>query len=172
MVVPKSKLERAANIAVIATCVVFSAHLGIRIYGTLRSTPVRLDSTYNRGDVIKDSPELGLKSAESNLLLVTRSTCHFCRASMPFYQRLTETARKAGARVVAVSAEDPAANRAFLLANGVQVDTVASLSESGLKQSPTPTLILIRGNGKVVNSWVGQLPSDREAEVIRAVNGK
>lgn len=165
----KDRLEKAANLAIILTCAFFSAYLGIRVYRSLGSRAVSAPPAYKAGDFIMDSPELGLKNSPLNLLIVTKSTCPFCTASMPFYQRAVEAARKAGTRTIGMSSEDPSVNRAYLLANAVQVESVASTANNGLKPVPTPTLILVGSDGKVINSWVGQLAAEREAEVLKAV---
>lgn len=80
------RLETLANIAVILACTIFGVHYGTDLYS--RAHPAPPPSPYKAGDMIQDTPELGLRKAGMTMLLVTRSVCHFCSASMPFYRRM------------------------------------------------------------------------------------
>jgi len=85
---------------------------------------------------------------------------------MPFYKQTADLARRAGARIVAVTAEPVQVNRAFLESHGIAVDAALSQSDSGIQVSHLPTLILVRSDGTVVNSWVGQI---RDTAVQKSV---
>ncbi len=101
--------------------------------------------------------------------MMTSSHCHYCTASMPFYRKLAPAARAAGTRIVAVSTEEIAVNQEYLQANGVDPDAVLSSEQSKLKVESTPTLLLVGRDGRVVHSWIGQLPAAKEHEVLTAV---
>jgi hypothetical protein len=77
------RLESAANVMVIVACTAFAAHYTSDFFKppdrSSRSTPA-----YKAGDSITDTADLGLNHARMTMLLVTRSGCHFCSASMPF----------------------------------------------------------------------------------------
>jgi hypothetical protein len=164
-----SRLEAAANVAVILACTIFGAHYASDLYTkTHRAAPA---SAYKAGDIVGDTPQLGLKQAKMTLVLVTRSGCHFCSASMPFYRRLVKVAQESGVRLVGATSEDPEANRSYLASNDIRADAVISADDNHIMASGTPTLILVRNNGQVVNSWVGQLKEARENEVLETING-
>ncbi len=163
------RLETVANIAVILACTLFGVHYGTDLYKRARASPP--PSPYQVGDIIQDTPELGLRQAGMTILLVTRSSCHFCSASMPFYRRMTEAARQSGVRVVGATSEELDANRSHLSSNKILAESVVSVEGNHIKASGTPTLILVRRNGQVVNSWVGQLQEAREGEVLNTIKG-
>ncbi len=88
---------------------------------------------------------------------------------MPFYRRVSDAAKLAGTRIIGVAADDVETNRANLEKNGVRVDAVVSLSNNGIRLRATPSLVLVNRDGAVVNSWLGKLIPQLEADVIRAV---
>lgn len=163
-------IERVANWGLIVTCVLLSSQTAVSLYQ--RAFPPKPSFGYSAGDVIQDSPELGLSKASVNVLMMTASSCHFCSASMPFYRHLVDVARESGARVVGVTAEEPDKNREYLLANGVTVETVASVRKNSIRLRATPTLVLVRSDGKVMRVWNGLLNGASEEEVLQSVRRK
>jgi hypothetical protein len=161
-------LERVSNVAVIVACAAFTAHYGFDFY---RRQAVHRPTTAKAGDVLRDNTELGFKRARLTLLLVTRSGCHFCSESMPFYQRVVEASGAAGVRLVAATAEDVSANQAYLLEHGLRIESVVSTVKNEVQAPATPTLLLIRNDGRVVNSWVGKLSEAQEKEVLKTIQG-
>jgi hypothetical protein len=89
---------------------------------------------------------------------------------MPFYKQAADLARRAGTRIVAVTAETPQVNHAFLESHGIAIDAILSQSDSGIQTSRIPTLILVQKDGTVVDSWIGQ-PRDTTVQrsVLKAV---
>jgi hypothetical protein len=165
----KSKrLELATNVAIILTCVLFSIYLGFRIYNERR--PVAAAVGYRVGETIAETPELTFTASSMTALLVTKSSCHFCTENMPFYRRLIEVARGSSVRLIALSTEEPAANRAYLLSNKVQVEAVLSSTQNGLRQLPTPTLILVNREGRILKIWVGMVNEAGQNEVLKAIS--
>ena len=155
-----TKLEHAANIAVVVACIVAVAHT------VLNSIPKAPPQSYKAGEKITDSPGLGLRNAKRTLILFESSTCHFCNESLGFYSRLTNVAHENGTRIVALTYEDTGANQSFLETHGVTIDTVLALRDNKLNVFATPTLILVGNDGRVVSSWVGKLTPEKESEVI------
>ena len=89
------------------------------------------------------------------------------KVTISFHGRLAQAAKRNGVRLVAVSREEPARNRAFLSSGGVSVDAALSLDASHIRLAVTPTLILVRRNGVVIKSWVGRLNPQGEEDVLR-----
>jgi hypothetical protein len=48
----------------------------------------------------------------------------------------------------------------------VSINEVKQAPPNSVGAKATPTLILVDGAGTVTNSWVGQLPPDKEAEIL------
>jgi len=90
---------------------------------------------------------------------------------MPFYRRLAVSAKRAGVRFVAASGEDLKKNADYLSSNQVSPDAIISAEKNQIPASATPLLILVRGDGRVVNSWTGQLGESQEKEVLHTIEG-
>ena len=103
----------------------------------------------------------------STLIVALQKGCHFCSESAPFYQRLVnDTHDKNGLKIVAVLPQDISDARQYLESLKVPIADVKQAQLSSFGVSGTPTLILVDGQGRVLNSWVGRLPPDAEAEVM------
>lgn len=105
--------------------------------------------------------------SENTLLMVLSTNCHFCSESSPFYQRLAQE-RVGGkeVRLVAVLPQPPAESEKYLAEHGINVDEIRQSTPGAVYAKATPTLILVDRTGAVVQSWVGKLPAEKEAEVI------
>jgi hypothetical protein len=161
-------LAKLGNIATLIVCSLVVAHLAYTDRQLFLKSPVLVGS-YEKGKKISDSPALGLGTSRQTLILATSSVCHFCTSSMPFYRRLIPTAKASGTRVVGLAVDELTANRDYLLQNGLQVDSLVSGKEQRMNISATPTLILVKNDGTVINSWVGQLSTADERKVESAV---
>jgi hypothetical protein len=103
---------RARNVFLAVACVFILGHFASSVHGRYMRAPSQpRRGVYPSGMVLSDSEQLGLDRADRTILVLTASTCHFCRASLPFYRKLTAAARRTGTRVVAVTYEDPAFSR-------------------------------------------------------------
>ena len=98
-------------------------------------------------------------------MLAISSTCHFCSDSAPFYKTLLQN--KKDTRVVAVLPQSVEEGKSYLQRLGVSVDEVRQLPLNKIGVHGTPTLILIDTSGSVKNSWVGKLPTEKEADVVK-----
>lgn len=162
------KLEVTANVSIIACALVFAALLVHN--GVLQRSAREAQRPYQRGERIEKVGGLETDGSSATLLLVVRSTCHFCAESVPFYHRLLEQAAKKQVRAVAVVYDRADVGSAYVAASGLRVQQVVALERNELlRVTGTPTLILLDKSGTVVNSWVGKLASDLETEVIEAV---
>jgi hypothetical protein len=105
-------------------------------------------------------------------VIALSSSCRFCLASVPFYQRLTELKKAGGGktRLVAVFPQTAAAANAFLAHNNISADVVASVSleETGIEA--TPSLLLVNSLGTVQRQWTGMLSDALQKDVIAALS--
>ena len=105
---------------------------------------------------------------ERTLLIALSEGCRYCLASGPFYQRLTkEVSGSKNIGVVAVFPQPVNDARNYLNSLGVSVADIRQVSFDALGVIGTPTLILVNKEGVVINAWRGQLPSNKEDEVLR-----
>ena len=98
------------------------------------------------------------------LVMYVRSSCQFCTASMPFYNRVAAQ-RSKGARLVVIGPETEEQLRRYLTEHGLLVDQVVSVQRGELRFAGTPTLLLLDAEGRIQRVWQGQLAAAQEGEV-------
>ncbi len=104
----------------------------------------------------------------TTLVLALQKGCHFCTESAGFYQRIAQQASgQQGLRLVAVFPQSPEEGKNYLDSLKVPIGDIKQSNLAGLGVGGTPTLILVDSQGVVKESWVGHLPPEREAEVLR-----
>jgi len=164
------KIGQVADVTMIVAAVAITT---CAVAGLHKTSPARPSALpYKSGERIKDNKQLDFFSAPLTLLIVTRSSCVFCEASIPLLRRVTEAAKRAGTKTVGIAVEDSEVNRSYLSSRGIHVDAVADRQESGVRVMGTPDLVLVNRQGIVVNSWHGFLAPNREVEVVKAVGGQ
>jgi hypothetical protein len=152
-------LNGFANIAVLGIAIL----AGVTFYTkTAGPGPDPSRATYQPGDRI-DTKRIKLNGP--GLVLVTRSTCPACSASLPFYQKLTP------ATIAPVAAEPVELNRQYLASAGITSALPVSLEASGLTVPAVPTLIAVNSQGQVIRAWRGKLTEKQEQEVIATIQG-
>lgn len=95
-------------------------------------------------------------------------TCRFCRDSLPFYKQLTERLQ-GKVNVIAVLPQSQPEADAFVRDAGLKATQVISDNLGKIGIYGTPTLMLLDEQGKVKPTWVGELDSGRQQELIRAL---
>lgn len=159
------RIELLANIAIIVVALVLGGVL-VKKYllpGESAGTPPA---------AIQPGTQLSLAGtdwaqSDQTLLLVLSDTCHYCTNSAGFYKRLVqEKTTRGGPRLIAVLPQDTEKGKAYLSKLGVSVDEVKQSALDAVGVQGTPTLILLDKAGKVTGSWVGQLPAEKETEVL------
>jgi thioredoxin-related protein len=158
------KIELLANIAIILVAVLIIV-LVVKKY----ITPDHQEAVAGIPVGNKVSmPDVDWAKNGRTLLLVLQKDCHFCTESAPFYQRLVrETAEQRNVRLIAALPNTVDESKQYLSNLGVSIDEVKQASLNSIGVEGTPTLILVDGTGKIEASWVGQLPPDKEAEVLK-----
>ena len=164
-----TRLDKAANVALIIACLFFIGTLARNYY--LRRLPdpdTKLG--VEKGEQVKlpEGASADGRSAPATLVLALSTHCDFCQASAPFYQKLTVFKNSAPERVrlATVMPEPKEEIEAYLKKNGIAADAVFSMPVSQIGVNGTPTLLLLDGQNKLIESWVGRLNSQGESEVI------
>ena len=102
------------------------------------------------------------------MLMVLSDSCRYCTESADFYKKVAEQrAKHDDTRLIAVLPQDVGAGQAYLNKLGVVVDEVRQSPLNAIGVRATPTLILVDDKGVVTGSWVGKLPAENEAEVLK-----
>jgi thioredoxin-related protein len=170
------KIEIVANIAIIVVATLLCVVL-IRNYLTPHPPSTANSIVADNQNQLQTGTKLSVQGIDwakngQTLLLVLSTTCHFCSESAPFYQRLVKELG-GNMHTVAVLPQSISDSKEYLDKLGVSVDEVKQASLSSINVRGTPTLLLVNGDGVIVNKWVGRLPVDQEAEVLSKVrNGQ
>lgn len=160
------KIEGVANVCIIivaiVVCIAAVKYFRTKATGTSAPPP-----SIVAGTKINLANE-DWASNRKTLLLGLSTNCKYCSASAEFYQRLAQAA-SANTKLVAVLPQPRQESQQYLAALKLAIDDIQQVPPSSLGIRGTPTLILVNSAGAVTNSWVGQLPHDKEEEVLAAV---
>ncbi len=158
------KVEVAANCAIVLVAIL----LGVVIIRDRFIAPKQV-STISPGAKIPIT-DVDWSAHGETLVLALQKGCHFCLESAPFYRRLAgEVAQHGKVRLLAVLPGELTESKAYLESLGVPVTEMRRLPLSAIPVRGTPTLILVDHKGVVQRVWAGQLPPEKEAEVLAAV---
>ena len=167
------KVELLANIAIIAVAALLAFVLVSRYLLPSEQKAGVAEATQIKAGTKLSLPGVDWGQSDRTLMLVLSTTCHFCSESTPFYQRLAqEKSKHGGARLIAVLPQTVEEGQKYLADHGVTVDEVKQAGPDAVYMKGTPTLILVDGEGSVVDSWVGKLPAEKEAEVLSRTLGE
>jgi hypothetical protein len=163
-----SRLEKVTNVAIILACLFLIGNLARNYYISRRPNPQILPDI-QKGRVVKlPGAEPTVQHAGPTLVLALSKNCRFCQESVGFYQKLTafKNSSPQGLRLVAVLPEKQEEAASYLKEQGIGVDEVVSMPVSKLGVRGTPTLLLLDGQSKLEEAWVGKLNDSQEAQVI------
>jgi thiol-disulfide isomerase/thioredoxin len=165
-------LDKVTNIAVLVAVVVF---LGVTVKSQIdKRAAFPVSVAQNDGSPTSlvgktiSLPSLSYPLKNKTLVMFISTTCHFCKASEPFYQQL---ALKAPGKfdLVAVLPQPQDQANAYLKSSAISASTVISTSLSSAGVSATPTLLLLNPVGKVEKAWIGLLDEHGQKSVLEAV---
>ena len=159
------KIEIAANVSIIVVAILVC--VAAFKYFRAKSGPQAAAPAIAAGTKI-NLPNEDWARNRKTLLLALSTNCKYCSASAGFYQRLIGAA-SSNTRFVAVFPQSPEESKKYLSALEVTIDDVKQISPASFGVAASPTLILVDSEGSVINSWVGQLSPNKEAEVLAVV---
>ena len=165
-----TRLENIANACIVLLTVVVGSMLVNKYWHSRHD-----ENVGNHAHGRKETLEIGEKIFPGNgtpgsLVFVLSTTCRYCTESAAFYQSLSTVATARGVRTVAVLPQTAEAARAYL--SGLQLSfgqIEAGKSAVLAKIQGTPTLLLLDSEGRLLRSWRGRLPAEKEREVVAAV---
>jgi len=165
------KVELLANVAIVALALLLGTVLVKRyFFDGPKGSVIARESIIKQGTTISIAG-YDWSKCERSLVLVLSTSCDFCTESGPFYQRIEKARQNKNALcLVAVLPQPLEDGRAYLEKLGFAADEIRQAPPVSLGVTGTPTLILVDSKGVTINSWVGKLPSSREAEVLKAIN--
>jgi thiol-disulfide isomerase/thioredoxin len=159
--------ELAANVAIVVVALVVIA---VVVKRNLLGSRDPGRHQISAGEKIS-VPGVDWSSHDKTVVLALAQGCHFCSESAPFYQRLVQTVRaNADTELAAVLPQEDAEAHKYVESLGLKIDDIRKVSLEFIGVAGTPTLILVDRGGVVRKVWVGQLPPEKESEVISSVS--
>jgi hypothetical protein len=159
-------IETVTNVVMIAVALLVAGMLVVRNH----QTPVASNETraYAKGDKLREIGDFDFNKYARTVVLVIRSDCQFCTRSMGFYRTLVERRNQKAPNVgiIVVTTDDVVTGRDYLAAYQLRPDGLFSVRREALPISGTPFIILADSGGKVLETWLGQLSKEKEANVI------
>jgi thioredoxin-related protein len=164
----KKTIELISNLVVIAVGIAVLSAVGVR-YTAKSPVPAMLKP----GTHVPAVTGVDLSPKSQTVLLFIRKGCHYCEESLPFYQRMADQIRASNVSVGFV-ALFPEANTnedasALLKSAGLDIPYRTGMDFARFGVAGTPTLILVDRTGSIQDSWIGKLPPEADAKVLRGV---
>lgn len=156
----------AANCALLIIAICFVVLLLQRRAAKTGQVPDEVGSRLEIGTKVSWSQDVA--SSRGTMLVAIRDGCHFCAEEMPFYKRLIDAAHLGNTHIVFLLPNDPLTEKAFIKRSGLTSVPVRQADFAALHISGTPTILLVDQSGKLRQYWIGKLPADQEAQVLRA----
>lgn len=160
------KIEVLANVCIIVVAIVVCV-TAVKYFRTRVTGSTAPPSSIAAGTKI-NLPNQDWAKNRKTLLLALSTTCKYCSASAQFYQRVAQTA-SSNTKLVAVLPQTREESQQYLTALQLVIEDIQQVSPSSLGVRVTPTLILVDRAGSVRDSWAGQLPHEKEEEVLAAI---
>ncbi len=160
------RMELAANFAIVVVAVLLSAVLVKKFL--LSESPAKQPTSTIKVGTQMTLPGVDWQESSKTALLFLSPRCGACTDDAPFYRQLAERSTIPGApRMVTVFAGDMDSARQYLEELELPTTAVvrANPQETGVKS--TPTLLVVDRSGKVVGSWRGKLPEEKQGEVFK-----
>ena len=163
-------LERAAYISLISLCLVSGVTLARRnmshhIVDSSRVMPTEKDLTGKRLELT----DLDNVDRQGAAVLFISSHCHFCDASMPFYERLVALERESQPKhvpLVIISREPVRDIEEHLASHHVVADHIYQVPSTFTLLRGTPTILFVDKAGMIQHVFMGQLNSAKEKQVL------
>lgn len=158
----REKIETLANVATILVAILIAVVLVRQSVSNHNSKEP--PSLIGKRLSIAGKP---FKPEKTTLVLVLSTNCRFCTESAPFYRRLIDrTEGKRKFELVGVFPQGLESVHNYLQGLGLNIPEVYQATMNSLGLTSTPTIVVVDGRGVVTHMWVGQLPPDREREVL------
>jgi thioredoxin-related protein len=158
------KIELLANVAIVVVALLVGAVL-VKQYRSPEASKLPVKEI-TAGTKIA-LPDVDWQKNRQTMLVVLAQGCHYCAESAPFYQKLLRQTQERGqSKLMAVFPPASSDGKRYLKDLGVPIEEVKLASLDTLGVVGTPTLILVDNQGVVTDVWVGQLPPDKELEVL------
>lgn len=163
--------ERTANWLIILTALCALPLLGLRLYEAVKSPANAGPERYAAGESFSQEVPIDLKGTKAAVVIFVSSGCQYCTKSMDFYRRVSDSRSGASQpfKLIVVGLESVESLRTYTQAHNLGVDQLLQVRPGVLKLTSTPSLLLVAGDRKIKDVWYGQLPPEKEQEVLGRV---
>ena len=165
----KDILDVTTNVVVVVFAVVA---IGVLVKNYFAPQRAETRAGVQKGSTFPEIMGADYKQSPRTLILALNVDCRYCTRSVPFYNRLAEARRENAGQFNIVAAfinKEGDRVRSYAEEKQLSVQTVAGVDLDKLGIHTTPTLVLLDGAGKVLDSWRGALQPDGEREVFDAL---
>jgi len=100
---------------------------------------------------------------DETLVVAVRAGCIYCEHSYPLYQRLEglEHENHLKAHMLVVMPDNTEKGAALLSTHGLTSQNIPGTLLNNMKVYGTPTLLLVDANGRLLQSWIGELDASK-----------
>lgn len=168
-----TRIKRILDVAVSVSLICVSiALIAIAIRYLREPQPARsgqLHDSLKKGQLL-ELASLRQPYPKGNLLLIAlQSGCRFCKESIPLYRTLLSESNRINAKIVFVFAEPLPNARAYIAEHGLTGAEYRQADFGSIHVQGTPTVILVDGQNRVTDYWIGKLQTDRIADLDKAL---
>jgi len=164
------------TITTVLVVVLFLTISAVFLYGKFYKKQIDPEgSTVSKDLRIADALHLEYKTYSRTLILALDKDCVYCERSVEFYKQLIDVQAKRATttQLVAALPNDNWETKQYLRKQGLeQLPFVSNVKLNELKITALPTLILVDRMGAVLESWSGQLDSERQGQVLEAIENR
>jgi len=167
------RFEKYSSVAsVVAIILVIVVIAGLLVQGYVRRSWQARQSQAAQQAALASIPRINLSDYQKTLVLLLNVDCGFCLRSLPFYQRVMQATAVNGNRtqIIALFPNAESEVSTYITRNKLTCRYLHGVDFSKFRVSGTPTILLADKDGNIVRSWEGQLPTEKEDEVLQAIN--
>lgn len=157
----KDKIEIATNILIVVVLLAIGASYVKSYFG-------RHEASLAPGEKISAPHGYDWHTHAQTLVVAVRQGCVYCERSYPLYRKLDglEHSNSLKAHMLIVMPDDPASGAELLRSQQITSQSIPATPLGDVKVSGTPTLLLVDANGRLLQSWVGELDSSKAEALV------
>lgn len=163
-------LDLGANVLTIVVCLaLLGSFVTARFGSKVRPSPrPMVEAGLAKGMNLPRLPGVDYGRKQQTVLLFIKSSCRYCRESLPFFQMIAERAGASGrSQTVAVFPEGDREAAAYLRDGGLRTDQLLYTDLRALKVHATPTIIVVDARSRIQDFWIGEVPDSTQKLILR-----
>lgn len=162
----KRNLETVVNIATLICIVSIIAFFGYR-WAFPQNQQSNYKEYFAEGKTLAEVPNLSEGKYEKSFILILNTDCKYCNASMDFYKKLANTKYDTESnQLLALFLQPEEIVDKYVKDKSFLIRSIPSANFEKLNVGLTPTIVVVNRQRQIIKSWFGQLPADKEQEVI------